>query len=546
MNTIIRTIRSHPWILPLVVGAILIVAGACMHGLWGDEAETALFARNILKYGVPRGWDGTNIMGIDNAVVLNSDLINHTSPWAQYYLTAASFAIFGQNSFTARLPFIIISIFSFYVIWKLVRRITGDGSTATLTVWMCALSVPFILFSYQCRYYALASFSGLVFVYAAYELWVRKAVRARDGIAFILSGTVFFYANYVMFVAFYGSVAITLLMLGPTAKARLKLVTRALILSIPIVALTALWYIIMKPFDTRGTLNIFPWDQMISLLGLCIDSVFHAFNQNNAFPLVFWIALPFVIFFRKWKHLSNQPLLLFFFISVFYLLIMTFFTLIASVDTLFVAVRYTMVIFPYFVAACAIMLVTIVRWNKIVGILCICIYMATNLFTLEAPRSYWIDFAREVTHPYRTPDIVVADYLKAHAKPGDTAFVSLDRDHEPLIFYLRTMIKFINRVTLINTRIFPKNRGIIPRYIYDFRDEPDWVIEYSKRGNDGTFFAMDYRDIPPNIDLVNDYRQHVIPIFFSDLSRPELDLRSFSGVVHPAPTDDIYIYEKKK
>ena len=89
MQSLIR--QKFLWIFPCVLFAILLIIGARAHPLWGDEAETALFARNILSYGVPRGWDGTNIMGINNAVVLNADLINHTSPWTQYYMTAASF-----------------------------------------------------------------------------------------------------------------------------------------------------------------------------------------------------------------------------------------------------------------------------------------------------------------------------------------------------------------------------------------------------------------------------------------------------------------------
>ena len=39
------------------------------------------------------------------------------------------------------------------------------------------------------------------------------------------------------------------------------------------------------------------------------------------------------------------------------------------------------------------------------------------------------------------------------------------------------------------------------RYIYDYRDEPDWIIMYSKRGEDGTFFTSDYRGLWQEVDL---------------------------------------------
>jgi hypothetical protein len=103
----------------------------------------------------------------------------------------------------------------------------------------------------------------------------------------------------------------------------------------------------------------------------------------------------------------------------------------------------------------------------------------------------------------------------------------------------------VNRVSLVNTRIFPQNRGIIPRYVYDYRESPDWVIMYSMRGEDGTFFTSDYRGLWPEVDLMNNYTEHVIPVFFSDLSRPEMEMRSFTGVTRPAPIDYVYIYQKK-
>jgi hypothetical protein len=173
------------------------------------------------------------------------------------------------------------------------------------------------------------------------------------------------------------------------------------------------------------------------------------------------------------------------------------------------------------------------------------IYLSSNLFTLSSPRSFFFEFIHELTHPYATPDKVVADYLSKNANYGETAFVSLDRDHEPLIFHLKDRIKFVNRVSLVNTRIFPKNRNIIPRYIYDFRDAPDWVILYSKRGNDGTFFTFDYRPIPPEINLAQDYEEIAVPVFFADMSRPEIDLRSFYKI-EPVFNDQVFIYKKKK
>src|SRR5581483_2391413 len=114
------------WILPTIIFSILIVMGALAHPLWGDEAETALFARSILTHGVPYGWDGTYLMGNDNAVSLNSDLVNHSNPWLQYYLSAASFKLFGEGAFQARLPFLIIGMAGVPILYFLTLKLTKN------------------------------------------------------------------------------------------------------------------------------------------------------------------------------------------------------------------------------------------------------------------------------------------------------------------------------------------------------------------------------------------------------------------------------------
>jgi hypothetical protein len=167
----------------------------------------------------------------------------------------------------------------------------------------------------------------------------------------------------------------------------------------------------------------------------------------------------------------------------------------------------------------------------------------TNIDQLRSP--FLLLLLGEIISPYATPDKAVSDYLSKNANEGDTAYVSHDRDHEPLIFHLGKKIKFVNRVSLINSRIFPENRGLIPRYIYDFRDKPNWIILYSKRGFDDTFLTFDYSKLSPEWNLTRDYEEVALPVFFSDMSRPEMDLRSFSEI-KPEYNDQVFIYKKKQ
>jgi Dolichyl-phosphate-mannose-protein mannosyltransferase len=540
-------ITSKPWIISCVILALLIIPSARAHELWGDEAETALFARNILKYGVPKGWDGTNIMGIDNAVVLDKNLINHTSPWAQYYMVAASFAIFGESSFTARLPSILLFILSIPLLYYVALALTKKRSMAFIATILTALSVQGILFGFQARYYELTNFSGLLFLWATIRLcdkrWLPKA-------AFVLSGVLFFYAHYVSWASFYVTAGIVgLFVLWQGKKMRSHGATFAVWffgLSLVIAALCAPWFILLHPLDSRGTLNFISPDLFMRYFLAYQQIGWYPLLVNGVLPVGFLILTSLCLGYRIYRKQSIATFIILILIPFIYMSMMTIITTISNVDLAFINSRYTTVILPLCAMLAAYVLVDCWRFTKWLAVVIFVLYIFTNTLMFRVSDSYFVSFIQEIVHPYQTPEVLVARYLKEHAQKGDTAFVNLDRDHEPLIFLLGDHIRFVNRVSLVNTRIFPKNRGIIPRYIYDFRDEPDWVILYSKRGNDGTFYTMDDRGFPANVDLANHYEEHVVPVFFSDLSRPEIDRRSFSGIIPVSKEDYVYIYKRKK
>jgi hypothetical protein len=540
----LRHLFTRAWLLPTLVFTILLVLGATMHPLWGDEAETALFGRNILKYGVPQGWDGTNIMGINNAVVLDKQLVNHTSPWAQYYMVAGAFALFGQNSFTARVPSILLVILVIPLTYYIARRFFKSHEVGVLAVWLLALSIPFVLFGFQARYYALTSVAALVFFISAFRLV--QVFSFRWASLFILSAVAFFYGNYVSFVAWYAAVLIVFSVMALRAhggKGVWVIVHRFLPVSLLVLCFTAPWYILLKPFESRGSISIPPFVAFFQYLSILIGEAYAPYNESNAFPIVLALGFVVLIFYRFLQKKTVSVPLAVFAVPAMYLTIMSLFTLVAMVDTAFVHVRYTMIVYPFFILCLAYLFYEMKSVLKKGIWIVLAVYIGTNLFTLTPFRSFIWDFAMERRHPYKTPDIEVANYLKAHAKKGDTAFVNLDRDHEPLIFHLGDYIRFVNRVSLVNTRIFPENRAIIPRYIYDFRDEPDWIILYSKRTNDDSFFMFDYRAMAPEINLSN-YDEVALPVFFSDMSRPEIDLRSFYEM-KPKGGDSVYIYKRR-
>ena len=59
-------LRTHwPVAIVTLLGAILIFTNLGTDYLWEDEGDTAALAVNILKFGVPKAWDGAAFLDSD-------------------------------------------------------------------------------------------------------------------------------------------------------------------------------------------------------------------------------------------------------------------------------------------------------------------------------------------------------------------------------------------------------------------------------------------------------------------------------------------------
>lgn len=173
-----------------VLSAVFIFANLGTDYLWEDEGDTAALAVNILKFGVPKAWDGYAFLDSDHGARLNRNLVMVTHPWVQYYLAAGSFLIFGQNTFAARFPFAVASWLSvlgvYFFLWRVTRnRLAAFSAAALLT-----LSVQFLLYARQCRYCAL-NLLLVVWLFAAFF----KMKSARACVSFVLAAAFLFHTH---------------------------------------------------------------------------------------------------------------------------------------------------------------------------------------------------------------------------------------------------------------------------------------------------------------------------------------------------------------
>jgi 4-amino-4-deoxy-L-arabinose transferase-like glycosyltransferase len=183
--------RFHwPLLLVAAVAAIFIFTNLGTYYLWEDEGDTAALASNILKFGVPKAWDGSAFLDSDHGARLNRDLVMVTHPWIQYYVAAASFAVFGQNTFAARFPFAIAGWLSIPIVYLFLWRFTRSRLAAFSAAILLTFSVQFLFYARQCRYCAL----NLVLI--AWLFWAFFRMKsARDCALFVFPAVLLFHSH---------------------------------------------------------------------------------------------------------------------------------------------------------------------------------------------------------------------------------------------------------------------------------------------------------------------------------------------------------------
>lgn len=195
---------QRPFFAPLVllVAACLLVLVNLDHSmLWQDEAETACVSRTVLQGGIPKGYDGLNYFSQQEGREYGKNYEWKLHPWFQFYWQAAFFAVLGQSTFTARLPFALLGIGTVVFLYFLALSVwRGDRKTALWTGLLCLLSVTFLLLVRQSRYYAAVQFFS---VYAAWA-YVRLLRGERGGGAhYALATFLLFHSHYLFAMTFW-------------------------------------------------------------------------------------------------------------------------------------------------------------------------------------------------------------------------------------------------------------------------------------------------------------------------------------------------------
>lgn len=167
--------------------------------MWTDEAINVVTGSNIVKYGVPKVWNGANLIGAGG----NEDIPNYTRKLIEYRYDflpryVAAFAqLFGQTNFWLRFPFVVIGIISAYIFYLLVNEVTKSEYVIKSSFVLYTFSAQIIVYIRVAYYYSLVLFMmNLLYLFFIRYL---KTQRVKWLVFYAISLSILYHTNHLFF-----------------------------------------------------------------------------------------------------------------------------------------------------------------------------------------------------------------------------------------------------------------------------------------------------------------------------------------------------------
>ena len=414
-----------------VVAALLAVCGLLLlwnlnNGLlWQDEAETAVLARNTLAFGYPRVSDGHNVIEIQPWLHHGPGQSWIYSPWLPFYLLAGVFAIVGESTWSARLPFALAGWLSVYLAWRLVRLLTGDRTIQRLTVALLTCSVAFLVLMRQCRYYAVAT-ALVLGICLAYLRFLRGPTWLRAGLVGVLL-VLLFHTNAATFLPLAAVIVAHQARFGTPMSRRRALVigTVAAMLILPVLPL----------FVQPGHAGVWTLGRVEDHF----ETYIRVLNKHVV-PLAFMgvSTLALAVASRRSRRSVLPPVpdrAAVAFLGLVAAAQLAFFVLVPDQRHL----RYLAPIFPLLFIVEAWWLTACLRAHRLAGGIITALVLFTNVLQSPHVQIPLGAFLTKLTVPYVGPMEGVVGYLRQHARAGDT--VKIPYDDRTLMFYTSVVVE---------------------------------------------------------------------------------------------------------
>ena len=445
---------------------------------WADEGETLVLGEFTRNHGWPHLEGNDHLFCNQFGTTKEGLYIYHG--WLQYYLVAFILFFFGKSIFFLRLPFALAGVACVPLLWILAREIKLPRSIQVVSTTLLTFCVPFILLNRNIRYYPLCSLFSLTTILT--YIWVIGRFPKRWP-WFAISGIILLHTMPPV-----GGMVLLSTAIHALIFVRNKSVWKCLLYAGAIVTLFYLpYFFYIFPTIARSRSMVYAghltFVQRISniLVGFLLHLLYFI---KLFFPTL--LLIPYFIFLKKKKTL---PEFNFSFVVLFLTMIALVCLMMSFVSTKNLFPGYTIELLPFVFLFSGYIIVSASLQNKwfIISFTLIMIYSSflclpywpfdkekvenrvSYIYADQNTRKKILkmsfyqnqlyfslrSYFYEITHDYEGPVEGIVQYLKQHAKTGDTYFANNDMH----TFYFLTGLKWVPKIPFENPPKWLIKRG---------------------------------------------------------------------------------------
>lgn len=388
--------------------------------LWGDEADTVIFARGVWETGDTSAFYGDNLYAYRNGTLLEH-LKNRATPPASYYFVAPLWGAFGNNRLMLRLPFVLCNVGVVLVVaWWLMKAGVRRWTIAWVLLAL-ALNVSFLLYGRQCRYFSLATLltvaGGFAYWYfdgSRFRLWLLTACLC------LLAAT-----HYLHFAAAAAALVADYALwqrkqMRPTAGQWAMLV-------VPTLCVVAALAVVYNPIGKHSAVETpVAGAPQAGFLVEKAKLLWWSLRDMNACEYGAGLVLAVAPLVFAWRR--SWGLLRLWGACLIYVVVTTILSPQPVAKTLVADVRYLAPLIPALVALTVLTFDRLANGREIIVVplaaLCIFSNIAHKPWERIAWRSTVAEFVRELKTPRHVATTALADWLRANLREGASAFIT--------------------------------------------------------------------------------------------------------------------------
>jgi len=507
-----------------LLAALLAFWGLGNNDFWDDEAFTAVYGRNLIRTGTLIGWDGRNLMDYGMMGFVNEDMIKTFAPRLQYLVAGLSLQIFGDSTAGGRFLFVFIGLFAIPLAAAWFKH-EFDSDEFWIVALILALSVPYLLYIRQVRYYplGLTSFYGFLWIWAVIG-------RARHFRWWFLLGMVSLYlliSSQYLYAA--GAVAVAIISLvRPRYRNRRNLIFLAAIVLVGLASAT--WILIFsnsglleQTVDSGTTAQFSKFARLMFMVPR--DAVRFEFFPVGM--LLFAAGGAVMLGKAGFIHLRSILLALAYGMGIV-TAISIFSPQIPGSTATDADMRYFVILIPL-AAAVGAKIYELLRETGFRGVpeLFLVILISSNVLTLNflgriGLHSRLVQYVGEVMNDYTTGSEAVSCYIEEEISTEECIFI-VPTYMNTIQLYYHPQHKFCGLVT--NQATFAKKHaGELRADLFWENAVPDYVIAGGRPPDQMSQLLTElYGRSTYELEAV-------LPVFWANVTRPEIPWRSFSPI----------------